>query len=271
MARRLTWRRATEGVPPDRYASDAVDQHAEAWCGACYLVAAAQMVQDRAHVALARARGARVPPPRVSLQTLMDHFRERDVGPGWNACHGGFPEHVLQCLADGTCPLVMERGKRERWWGFARVTTRCPRADAPFRVSEPRRVMPWDVRAALADGPVVLEVSATTLKRLDARGVARDLTPREPDHAVCVVGWETLVNGVECWIVRNSWGRARVPQSVPTDVDTCVARGRNDCAVAWEAWKGDPRDPGFLLLPISYAPLHALAPSPWLVADVTPL
>jgi hypothetical protein len=29
-----------------------------------------------------------------------------------------------------------------------------------------------------------------------------------------------------------------------------------------------PSEPGFLLLPTSYAPLHADAPSPWVVATV---
>jgi hypothetical protein len=271
----LTWRAITDAttphprVPNGRYASDAVDQHAASWCGCCYLVAAAQTVQDRAHIALARARVPHAR-PRVSLQSLLDHFVEFDAGLGWNACHGGFPLHVLHCLADGRCPLVLARVPNEPWFGFPRAVERCPRPDAAeWRVVHPRRVRPEDVLDALLDGPLVLEVSAETCKRVDARGVTVDLTPRPSDHAVSVVGWTHAPgDGTRCWIVRNSWGAARVPRDVPDDMDVCVGRGHNTCSVAWEPWSGMPSEPGFLLLPTSYAPLHADAPSPWVVATV---
>lgn len=261
----FTWRRVRgAGHTPDgRYASDPVDQHAASWCGACYLVAAAQMVQDRAHVALARQKGRWVVPPRLSLQALLDHHEEFEAAPGWCACHGGFPLHVLQCMERGECPLVLS-DPCDRWWGFPRLVRSCPRPDARFSVRDARRVAPDAVREALRDGPVVLEVSAETLKRVNARGVVEDLAWRDPDHAACVVGWER-----DCWIVRNSWGKERVPEAVPDDAEQCVARGHNACdVVAWQPWSGDPRDPGFLLLPQSFPPLHHRWPSPWIACTV---
>ena len=289
----FTWRHASP-VPgvlaPGRYADDVMDQHASSWCGACYLVSAATMVRDRAHIALARAHAAHarsVRPPRLSLQTLLDHFRlggqEEDEGdhddsvPGWTACHGGFPMEVLACMRDGACPMVWEaRGDAMpyEWWGFPRLLRRCPATNVTgFSVTDPRRIPPARVKAELVEGgTLVLEVSAQTLKALDARGVATDLAPRDADHAVCVVGWD-VVSGEEdeeeeVWIVRNSWGTERVPREVPEDADACVARGRNACRVQWDAYRGDPRDPGFVLLPMSYVPLHAEAPSPWVAATV---
>lgn len=280
MPSRFSWRREVGGprsathpeLSPGVYACDAMDQHAPSWCGACYLVAAATSVSDRAHIALARAHHGRcVRPPRLSLQTLLDHFREWSAEPGWNACHGGFPLSVLRCMQDRTCPMVWEeRADAWEWWGFPRALTRCPVPDVTsFRVAGARRVPPETVKRELLEhGPLVLEVSARTLKTLDARGVATDLTPRPPDHAVCVVGWETTADGVECWVVRNSWGDARAPKAVPTDITQCVARGRNACAVEWEPWRGMPSDPGFLLLPMRFAPLSSRTPSPWIAARV---
>ena len=118
----------------------------------------------------------------------------------------------------------------------------------------------------LKDGPVLLEV-AGTLKRVDAKGVVQDLTPRPSDHVVCVVGW-TERGGEACWILRNSWGKRRVPLRVPDNVDQCVGIGYHKCRVEWEPWTGMPEDPGFLLLPCRFPPLHATTPSPWMACTV---
>ena len=266
----FTWRdlRGHAAVPDGRYAVDAVDQHRAAWCGACYIVSAAQMVQDRAHVALAIAGRRSTGPPNLSLQSLMDFFEEWGAGPEWNACHGGFPLHVLSCMERGECPLVV--GQPGEWAGFARTTASCPRPDlAHVRVSRPRRVPPRHVRRCLeAGGPVVLEVNAHTLKTTDARGVVSDLAPRLPNHAVCVVGWTRVAGAGDCWIVRNSWGTDRVPVDIPDDHEVCVGRGYNRCTAVFERWNSDPADPGFCFLPARFAPLDNESPSPWIACDV---
>ena len=282
-SRDFSWRRVNGadyarrpgGAPlaSGRYASDAIDQHATSWCGACYMVAAAQAVQDRAHIALGKRVHPRCPrAPRLSLQALLDHFEEWEAEPGWNACHGGFPLHVLQCLEARTCPLVMSTEERPGLYvGFPRLLGWCHAADpaAKFQVVDARRVPPDRVRETLlAEGPVVLEINAGTLKSADARGIVADVQPREANHAVCVVGWERR-GGEDCWIVRNSWGKERGPEDVPADADDCVGRGFNKCQVKWQPWRGDPKDPGFVLLPMRYAPLWSTAPSPWIAATVT--
>ena len=228
------------------------------------------MVQDRAHIALSEETCGH--PPRISLQVLMDHFKETDAEPGWNVCHGGHPLNVLRCLEDKTCPMVLEDIETRAWAGFARVVTRCPYPTAhAFRVRNPRRIPPEQVKTQLWEhGPVVLEISAQTLKGVDARGVVRDLVPRESNHAVCVVGIVRVDDGTLCWVVRNSWGKHRVPRELPADYEECVVPGRNRCMVDWDEWHGDPRNPGFCYLPTSFVPLHNRHPSPWIECDVEP-
>lgn len=256
-------------IPSGQYASDAVNQHAASWCGCCYLIASAQMVEDRARIALSKTAELCAARPRLSLQIVMDHYVEREAGPAWSACHGGVPLHVLQCMRDGTCPLVwtMERPPRT-WLGFPRTRRAKERVEHPLvRVKVVGRISPSTVRDELLKyGPVVLEVSAQTLKSADPRGLVVDLTPRKPDHAVCVVGWSE-VGGEACWIVRNSWGRTRAPVDVPRDM-SCARKGSNDCVVQWEPWSGDPSDPGFCHLPQRFEPLSSCSPSPWLAARV---
>lgn len=283
----FSWRAVTAHptTPPGRYAGDALDQHGHGWCGACYLVAAAQVVEDRASIARARREGRlAAAPPRISLQTLMDFHRERDVGGEWNTCRGGFSLHVFECLVDRTCPLVLEESAAapaagsaaapvapaggRAWLGFPRRRERCPVPDAPLRPTRARRIAPAAVaREVHARGPVVLEINAQTLKSTDARGVVRDLTPRDPNHAVAVLGWTAAVDGGErCWIVRNSWG-ATVPTDLPTDL-ACVGWDRNECEVAREPWRSDPADPGVCYLPQRFAPLWETGVSPWVAVDV---
>ena len=260
----FTWRRVRghDLFRDGCYASDAINQHNPRWCGCCYMVAAVQCVQDRARI-LWSTKGLGVPRWQISVQTIMDHLQDVET-EGWNPCHGGFPEDVLQCMVERSCPLLLVANSSWGWKGFARSITRCPVPNAPFRVRYFRRVPYSEVKRSIYEhGPVILEISAETLKSVDERGVVTDLTPREIDHAVCVVGWTE-----DCWIVRNSWGKLRAPRDVPKDLK-CVSRDRNECDVLFEYWSGDPDDPGFAKLPMTYEcldrPAHA---TPWMEAHV---
>ena len=273
----LSWRQLDRddlGVPRGVYACDAIDQHASGWCGCCYLVAAAQMVRDRAHIHLARQR-LRVS-PFVDMQHLLDRFDGWQAQPGWNACHGGFSEHVLNCMrTDRACAHFLHVEQRLRtWFGFVTPlgrTTAHPTAALEVEVGEVTALnSEEEVRSALRDGPVILEISARTLKSIDAWGIVCDPTPRPADHAVCVVGFvegDEWTGGRDAWILRNSWGATRAPVQLPDEL-ACNQVGINDCEVRWETWRGDPRDPGFALLPCSLVsnPSHQ---SPWMTASVS--
>lgn len=268
----FSWRTLARGadrsLPAGRYAADAIDQHQGGWCGSCYLVAVVQCVEDRASILATRRSSWWLAAPqrvRLDLQAVLDHYQDAST-PGWNACHGGLPLEVFECLASRACPLRLIDAPT-RLLGFPQRRTTTLLGNAPYVVLDARRLPETSVRESLRrDGPVVLEVSARTLKSVDERGVVTDLTPRESNHAVCVVGWRH-VDGTECWIVRNSWGSHRAPVDLPGDI-TCVSNEGNSCEVEWERWTGDPHDPGFCYLPMSFLPLHLHDPCPWVVATV---
>ena len=243
-------------LPSGSYVAEVLDQHAHAWCGWCHIVAVVQAVEDRAHV-----RHPTRPRVALDLQLVLDHFADDEMGDGWNPCHGGYPERVAECLRVGTCPL---RRRDAPLVGYPRVANRTPVGNAPFAVRGAEFVTSDAVKEHLMrDGPVVLLINATTLKRVDrATGVVTDAELREPNHAVVVVGWTANAQ----WIVRNSWGRHRVPRDVPSSLD-CVTYGRNACEVEWEYWSGDPRNPGYVYLPMSTPALQSPL-TPWLVVHV---
>ena len=220
------------------------------------------MVEDRARIDAARRMRRSPAADLLCLQTLLDHVREADQPDTWNPCLGGYPEHVLRALHEQAYPLEwMSRTLPCQWMGYARSQDRCPVSGHTVRVGPPNRIPLSEVKARLRKhGSVVLEVAAETLKSTSVRGRVVDLTPRQENHAVCVVGWKR-----GCWIVRNSWGGRRVPTRVP---DTrCVTYDANECTADTEGWNSLPDDPGFALLPMSYRPLHG-APSPWIDAEV---
>ena len=257
-------------VPPGRYATDVINQHSKGWCGACYLVCAVQCIDDRGYIASVRSAGGRKVARRtVSLQSVMDHYqvyqgsKEED---GWNGCHGGWSSEVFQCFVDKECPLAFEAGGGAfSWSGFVRSVRSMVSPTVGYQVVSHSVLPPNEVPHRLvAEGPVVLEISADVCLSLDERGVCTDLTPRSPDHAVCVVGWKEVDGVGTCWICRNSWGKERVPENLPDNYSTCVGIDRNDCDITTKPWKGMPSDPGFFLLPFAYPPLMNTHSSPWM-------
>lgn len=249
-------------VPNGSYASTAFNQHSMGWCGCCYIVAVVQAVEDRGHIA--HPCDVR---HTVDMQTVVNHFNtsaSEEDDAQWNACHGGFPEHVVECLMSGVCPLVTTHHKR--WLGYPLRTEKTPLGTAPYRVTGVKRIPTRDVMDEIYQrGPIVLEINAQTLKSCDREGVVTDHAPNTSNHAVAVIGWKQTHAGPS-WIVRNSWGQNRVPVTIPDDV-LCVNEDGNRCEVDWEYWTGDPNLSGFCYLPMSHPSLHMS--DPWIVPIVT--
>lgn len=262
----LDWRALKDHptLPDGNYVGDVVNQHARQWCGCCFVIAAVQMVEDRSRITLAKTKGKSAVHHNLHWHSLMDHFEETQGGVHWNVCHGGYSLHVLECLSSKSCPMVWE-AQRSDFEGFSRVVHHCAASrpwSTPVEVRHPQRIPVHRVQDELKNrGPVVLEVNGDTLKSCDEGGVVTDLTPRPPNHAVTVVGWDE-----DNWIVRNSWGTEAVPHAIPSDLK-CVQRGRNDCQVKWQKWTGDPLHPGVVKLPMAFQPLHDTDTSPWIVAE----
>lgn len=252
----FTWQRVPGRLfrGPQSFVTNAFDQHSVSWCGCCFVVAVVQCVEDRGHIRL----GRRV---RIDMQTMVNHVSEV---LGTNACRGGLPVDVLTCIMNGTCPL-MRAQQRTRWTGRPERVFRTPMSDVPYTVTGiDDGIYSHDVRDIIRrDGPVILLVNSDTLKTVDARGVVTDLAFKPLNHAVTVVGWRDD----DTWIVRNSWGRMRVPSALPDNLDVCIDDATVECDVEWEYWIGDPRNPGFLYLPMT---AEALQPphAPWIVPQV---
>ena len=287
----FSWRSAVSPfwsrTPRGAYAADAFDQHrGMTWCGACYLVAAVQMVEDRWNIERARRLAQRHPTCRdvharhyrrqqISMQVIMDAFQEyagEAEEAEWNVCLGGFSEDVLRCMTDATrCPLVADAEPGRTWYGrvLTRFRTGAVVPDVGAVVSNVRRVPHADVKAHLmSDGPLVLYINAPMLTRANAEGVVPvPEVVNEENHAVCVVGWETRPDGNEYYIIRNSWGTDhRAPAGPPEDT-ACVTRYVNKCTMTQtDVGYTIPRDPGFLFLPTWYPNLSAS--DPFFAADV---
>ena len=253
----FSWRDLT-GRLNDSAVADPVDQHSMSWCGFCYVVAVIQCIEDRGNILRRPSRRT-----QIDVQSIVDQFSNVY---NRNACHGGKPTDLLDCLAQKRC--ILHRASSTRWMGHPR---RLPYHSSPLPSNVPYAVTGYErpstvqevKRHIRREGPVVLMIHAANLKTVDARGVATDLTPRPINHSVSVIGW----THDDCWIVRNSWGRTKVPKSVPVDM-SCVSFQSNDCEVEWEPWVGDPRNPGFLYLPMRLASLHPPNPSPWIVPTI---
>ena len=242
-------------LPKGRYACDPIDQHSKEWCGACYAVATLQMLQDRIRIQRSAHRDAPAPIEALSVQDLVDDLQRL----GTVACAGGYAEQVVHLLHMGVCRLRREGA--DGWTGQPRIGRRQHRGHPLDVCVSPMSVLPPSVDAvkrAIAEfGPVLLDVAYATVLSCDPTGTVSDLTPREADHTVCVVGWGVR-NGAACWLARNSWGtHGRGPRS---------SDGRRDTP-----WLGDPDDPGFFWIPMAYAPLTASGEhgSPWMHAHVS--
>ena len=236
-----------------------IDQHAFNWCGACYVVAVVQMLQDRWNVS-SNSEDA-----TFSIQRVMDEFdtnRHPEEEAGWNACHGGDPEHVIQCLGDGSCHLVSEAtapfflGRVRRWCSY--------RGEGSRSVGPLRYVEHGDVKREIVEGGAVgLMISAEVLANTDVGGVVCDAFPLPADHVVVVVGWEASY-----WLIRNSWGSRR-PAQIPDHHERCNTTISNTCVLSPShtvRWHSLPSLPGHCLLPMSYT---FLTSDQFFVADVT--
>lgn len=232
------------------------DQHSKKWCGACYLVAAIQMVQDRFNILMKR----RI---EVSLQAAMDFFQGYQADwekNGWTSCHGGYSEDVLECIANGSCPFVLTNDQTS-WLGrvigklFQQHYSNTPKMI--LNLKKWGRIDRDRVQHELFNcGPLVLYVSGAVVASTDSNGIMTDLDHDELDHAVGVVGWTTI----DCelyWLVRNSWGSSH-PGESPHNFEECNSLDKNECDVAYVPWNSVPTGPykGLALLSDKYKPLH---------------
>lgn len=267
-----TYKRITgKTIRDGNYASNVINQHSSTWCGCCYMVATLQMIQDRIHVFLGKQdyKTRMVPWVLFDLQSMLDHY-QLFKGPftvGWNACKGGLPLNLLNCMEEEKCPFVFQT-LDSIWMGHPQRLTSINNTNMKIKIEDSKRIIPTSrvQDCILNDGPVVLSISAKILKEIDENGFSNPLEEYRPDHAVSVIGWK-FYNGKKYWIIRNSWGEKQVPSAIPKDL-SCVSVYENTCKVEMQSWVGDVNNPGYVYVPSDYPPLNNDLDSPWFETKV---
>lgn len=247
-------------LPPGQYVSHIVNQHRAGWCGACYLIATLHMIQNRANILLATTTDISEMRPWLTFdeQSMMDDFQKMRGSSLWNACQGGDPMIMMNCIATGDCKLKLSPPEGKKWFGFPRKKRDYDTANAPVQIDYFSRIENDDdiehvVKGKVySHGCVMVACSAENVMRCDANGVASG-NFTDPNHAMVVIGWKWGLHGntlVECWIVQNSWGTEHVPSNFPPDIH-CVKEDANTCTTDYTTWRGMPDLPGHVLIPMS--------------------
>lgn len=192
------------------------NQHVPVYCGSCWAHAATSSLTDRYTI----ETGATWPgPTMLSVQNVIDCGQAGSCQGGWDSGvykyaeeHGIPPETCNPYLAvNQECSAYHQCFT---CWPGATPDANCKRLQSykRLKVREHGRVSGRrDMKAEIyARGPISCEIDAT--EGLDAYtgGIYAEYKPdAQSNHLVSVVGWGRETNednGVEYWIVRNSWG-----------------------------------------------------------------
>ena len=194
---------------PVNYLSQMKNQHIPFYCGSCWAQAASSSLSDR----LSILRNGSFPEIDVSVQPLLDCDLSQQ------GCHGGDHHSALAFIhknkiADASCAPYTSLSWREgRECNSASICQEClhsgacvpKKASRYFTVSEYGLIKGQEQmkREIFTRGPISCSVDSTPMSGYTG-GI---ITQKSDDHnhAISVVGWG-VENGVDYWLVRNSWG-----------------------------------------------------------------
>jgi len=173
----------------------------------------------------------------LSEQNLVDCVKNEklpnETDTCCNGCQGGLMDFAFEYLVDKQAGLI----DTEASYGYKGVNGKChyEKADAGVgQISNHVDVKAGDEDALLdavaTVGPISVGVDAAIGWQLYHGGILKPLlcssNPKKMDHGVAVVGYGTE-NGVDYWIIRNSWGASWGEKGYMR-----LIRGKNACGVA---------------------------------------
>eukprot|EP01133_Synstelium_polycarpum_P012966 gene12966-15237_t len=198
---------------PKSFVAMSRNQHLPQYCGSCWAFATTSALSDRIKI----GRNAVFPEIDLAPQVLLNCMGTN------NSCDGGDPTQAYEFMfnkgiPDETCApyeaidleCSAENICKNCAYDLSSPTAKCgPQPTyTTYFVEEHGLVNGSDAMMAeiYARGPIACGISVTSQFLAYTSGVFTDPTGAgEIDHEISVAGWGTE-NGVDYWIVRNSWG-----------------------------------------------------------------
>lgn len=204
-------------------------------CGACYAIATMSVVETMRCLKT-------VSSPILSSQQIVDCASSR-AGYANYGCDGGWPTRVLKYLQDHKIAA------REKCYPFVRRQNACKLRQVAqksgctvsaswsgngvqYKVLRNERDIQYHVANT---GPVVTVMKASDKFLYYGKGIFddRSCTNRrdDVDHAIVIVGYGKE-NGVDYWIIKNSWGTTEWG----IDGYGLYRKGKNACSIGHWGW-----------------------------------